>query len=171
MNHFRRIFLLLCCLTLLAGCSSSNDAIPSSARRVLEHADSFELLSLWPRSDDTEDKAWRKDTREILHWTIILGGVPIKSAADRQNLLDTLDRATDDKIAPHACFNPRHAIRAVRDSDTVEVVICFECEHMEVWYNGERIGGGSVHDVSSVFNKPLTDAGIELSHRPVPTSK
>ncbi len=165
MRHLPRSFLLLCCLAILAGCSSAaDDAIPRSARSVLEHADSFELLSLKPRGVADDDESWKKDPREKFRWWgIVLGKIQIKSDADRSEMLAAVGRQINPKSPAFHCFNPRHAIHAVRGADSVDIVICFECGRIQTWLNNERIAQGNIHGPRSTLDKPLSDAGVELS--------
>ena len=44
----------------------------------------------------------------------------------------------DPKARPNKCFDPHHAVRAVRGNQSVDLIICFECDWVYVFNNGKR---------------------------------
>ena len=71
-------------------------------------------------------------TKPTFHGYLILGQAQVRSAETRTNLLDALYKVMG-KGDPYACFNPRHGIRAVRNKKTVDLVICFECQQIDIY--------------------------------------
>ena len=54
-----------------------------------------------------------------------------------------------------ACFNPRHAIRIHSRGDTFEILICFECNQIIVFKNGEDVEHRITSDVPKAFFEQL----------------
>ena len=85
-------------------------------------------------------------------------GYPIKAkrVVDGKDAAPVRGRLLDPKTygGPIAkCFNPRHAVRAEKDGEVVELIICFECNHMYVYLGEERVavptfgaGGEALHE-------------------------
>jgi hypothetical protein len=64
------------------------------------------------------------------------------------------------------CFEPRHALRVVRDGRVSDYLLCFACRQFD-WYEGTdlRWAGKQTLDPAwrERFTAPLTEAGIELA--------
>jgi len=64
-----------------------------------------------------------------------------------------------------ACFNPRHAIHCVQGKQTIDVVICFQCENVDTYVNGQLASHDAIisKDSKGIFNQVLKEAGIPFS--------
>ena len=60
------------------------------------------------------------------------------------------------------CFNPRHAIRAKKGNDTVELLICFECGQIQIRSPWATNYLEITPDPAPTFNKVLKQAGVPL---------
>lgn len=66
-----------------------------------------------------------------------------------------------DEDAIPACFNPRHAIRIRSSGETIEIVICFECDQIEIFKHGKEIGGHMTADAPrAYFEQLVRDSGL-----------
>lgn len=151
--------LVLTLLLAVSGCGNDNE-IPPAALKILQNADSFELLSLDPsrelRPADGGFHGWK-----------VLGSTTIKEAATRTKLLDALAKGVAENEGEVAgCFNPRHGIRAKKGQEIVELVICFECLSAQVYVDG-KAGKGFLLTSSPqpTFNSVLKQAGVALPKR------
>jgi len=128
-NHATLILLL----TMLALISCEKNKLPSTTESILRNADSFELYSLNPARMETT-------LPNDFHGWHVLGQVTIEDRAIQKSLLNSLDsgiRATD--LKPASCFNPRHAIRATKGNDRVDLLVCFECSQIYMFLNGKKL--------------------------------
>lgn len=75
------------------------------------------------------------------------------------------DGRTDLKQIGLGCFNPRHGIRAVSGGKTVDLLICFECRHVEVYENGKLImrRDPGTDAAKLYFDRVLTQARVPLA--------
>ena len=62
----------------------------------------------------------------------MLGKIEIPRNQDRTNLVSVLRKSLGQDINPaiFACFNPRHGIRATQGSNSLDLLICFECSQV-----------------------------------------
>jgi hypothetical protein len=131
------------------------ESMPPDAREMLIKAENFDLYSLEPRAaqGETDFHGWK-----------VLGKTAVKEADVRKKLITALEKgaAESDGSRPD-CFNPRHGIRVSRGGKTMDLVICFECQQVEV-YAGDERGKNFLISKSPrpVFNQVLKDARVPL---------
>jgi hypothetical protein len=91
----------------------------------------------------------------------ILGQVRLEKAEQRKEVATFLGKALHWNILRQAlCFNPRHGLRVVHDKRTLELVICFECNRIEVYEGGEIQETVTVlAEKHEVIERILRDAG------------
>jgi len=68
------------------------------------------------------------------------------------------------------CFDPRHGIRATAKGKTVDLVICFECNWVYVYYDNDENRqhvAVTTREPQAVLDKTLKDAGVPLP-KPAP---
>lgn len=64
-----------------------------------------------------------------------------------------------------SCFNPRHGIRATQGTNSVDRLICFECDQIvEYAWTSQRLGLKSDRG-NKLFNQTLIKAGVPLAKR------
>jgi hypothetical protein len=72
--------------------------------------------------------------RPYFHDTLILGQTLVADPKVRANLLTAfysgIGEGNGDTMA---CFDPQYGIRAVRNRQTVDLVICYECLQVEIY--------------------------------------
>lgn len=139
--------------------------LPDQAIAILEKAKDFELYSLEP---DEEEKPAGKPTR--LHGWKVLGTTIVKTAGAGKDLLTALQQGIASRRARGAkCFDPRHAIRAAHDGKRVDLLICFECGWVYVYFDGKEKEDARVRidrTTQPYFDKALRDAGVPLAKQP-----
>ncbi len=108
------------------------DVLPEKAKAILDQASSIELYSLDPIESE---KSPPKDGG--LHGWKVLG----KTTAEgnlKQEMLTAVTTAIGQKATGARCFWPRHAIRAVHEGKTVDLVICYECSWVYVFFDKDQ---------------------------------
>ena len=104
-------------------------SVPWNVSSFLEDAERFELISLNPEFHSSAEK----QDKEMLGRFPILGRAQIDDKSERRRLLNCFYNSTRGcRLGAMACFNPRHAIRAMRNGKTLTVLICFECRRYRV---------------------------------------
>lgn len=131
-------------------------AFPGDAQNILEHGESFVLLSLDPDANPTSD------TREVFHDYVVLGRTTITDAATRARLIGYLYDGMDNVRGAAGCFSPRHGIHASRGSESVDAVICFHCGTFGVYYGDHQARSYALRSTQPVFDAVLRQAGVPL---------
>jgi hypothetical protein len=134
--------------------------LPAEAHAILDRAEKFELLSIDP--DVAHLKPY--DPRARYHGWPILGSTHIDDEATRREIVHSLDLSIAKAYGPSArCFNPRHAVRAIDGSRTVDLLICFECRYLEIYVDDKQL---PTEDIASgeqpYFDELLTKAKVPL---------
>jgi hypothetical protein len=133
-------------------------AFPGTDRDVLEQPESLELLSIHPYPDGDGKPA---NEKESFQGYKVLGRAAVTEAAERRALVEAVYKGLNDRYGPApACFNPRHALRAKKGEVTVDVVICYECETVQVHSKAHPDGRKTVRSAttaSGVLDKALKD--------------
>ncbi len=149
----------LLCLPLAARSQEKDDQLPGKklpdkAKTVLDKAETIEVYSLDP-GDNNDPKGF--------HGWKVLGKTAVKDAAKRTELLGALEQGLAESQGGAKCFIPRHGVRATYDGQTVDLVICFECSWVYVYY-GDKDGPHLTTSKSPqpAFDKVLKDAGVPL---------
>jgi hypothetical protein len=115
-------------------------ALPDDSRSVLDNSQKFVLLALYPHAHE-EPGEWRKlKAKKIFHGYRVLGETTIASKIEKRKLLQELYNGMKFGRTWNmaACFQPRHAIRAQWQNETVDFVICFSCRQYKVYRYGKR---------------------------------
>jgi hypothetical protein len=113
------------------GFDLAQNRLPQETKKVLEKGERFLLLSLDPTHPDSR-QAPSPQPKEMFHDYAVLGKTEISDAVIRAELLRALYKGiADSDGVVAACFNPRHGISATLGSETVDLVICFECLSIE----------------------------------------
>ena len=140
--------------------SEEKQARWDKARAILANPDLIELYSLDPNLLlEPEEKP-----KERFHGWEVLGKTVIKGAETRKAVL-----AAAGTIKPGygvRCFEPRHGIRATAGGKTVDLVICFHCDQVQVYFDKDnedaRLPLTMDEDQKPGLDKVLTDAKILL---------
>lgn len=61
---------------------------------------------------------------------------------------------------PKSCFLPRHGIHAVRNGQTVDILICFECAQAYSYSSFGKKGVSTGDGAQSVFEQIFAEAGL-----------
>jgi hypothetical protein len=126
-------------------------------RNVLEHAETFTLFSLDPEPD------LRKKPKAEFKGYPQMGKTQVPAGNDRTNLISVLYDGIANGNAIAMCFNPRHGIRATKGSNTVELLICFECGQVYTFSNrGSNQMFATSEAPVAAFNAYLNRAKVPL---------
>src|ERR1700677_162053 len=94
----------------------------SIGNTLLDGADELELYSIDPDQGATENEESFRDYR-------VLGKTVVKDKGLRR----VIGQCIDGGLSPAWCFFPRHAVLAKFGEKNVDLVICFECGHLELY--------------------------------------
>jgi hypothetical protein len=91
----------------------------------------------------------------------VLGKIELKSQKERNRLIAALQNAVAyPDGTPNRCFWPRHAILAVENGKTFEIVICFQCRQYMLNGRGFPL---IAKRPESMFNDYLRQHGIAIA--------
>lgn len=130
-------------------------ALSLDAQRVLAAGEPFILYSL----DYAEPT--NPETGPDFHGYRIVGQTQVTNARTRADLLGALYGGIG-KGDPQACFMPRHGIRAGHGKQTVDLLICFECDRIEIYDEFGDLGASVQASAQPVLDRVLTDAHVSL---------
>ncbi len=133
---------------------------PPDVKRVLDQSEKFYLYSL--QSEPLPKTDLR--TMPNFHGYPILGQTRVRSTPQRTDLLAALREGLG-KSSECTCFDPHYGVRIVRGNKTVDFVIGFGCEHMDI-YDDRGLHQISVSaSTQRIFNQVLAEYDVPL---PVP---
>jgi len=139
------------------------NALPAQVERFVAEG-KFELLSLDPTF--LTDKQRRRLKGKLFNGYRILGRIEIPKGPQRDQLLQALhDALANAGYALAYCFDPRHAIRASVGAETVDLLICFECDKILLHLPDTSfvsIGKGAQPTFDAAFKR----SGIPIGKRP-----
>ena len=156
-----RLILLLVISSLTSCLALRNHSFPESVQSVLENSDQMELISLDPSFLEKKEK-------EGFHGWKVLGKVSIKDAQSQKSVLATIE----DGIAKHdgsvaLCFNPRHGLHVTQEGKTVDLILCFECNQIQIFLDGERLPDILVgRKPQTLLDGLLKEGKIPLAEKP-----
>jgi hypothetical protein len=140
--------------------SQKGSKLPSAARSILEQANQIELISLDPNRSEMG-----KLKNGYYGWKVI-GKNVIEHEEIRNSMISAVERAIAQGAPRAICFVPRHAIHAsTYDGRTVDILICFQCNRVEVYVNSQRQDPDLPTSGTSepILDKILTDASVPLA--------
>ena len=103
-------------------------AFPLEVQRVVAKSEQFYLYSLQPERLTDMDLT----SMPNFHGYPISGKTCVHARPHREDLLAAVREDLGREAASH-CFHPHHGIRAVRGTQTVDLVFGFGCEQMEIY--------------------------------------
>jgi hypothetical protein len=158
-----RILLVLIGISLLAGCRGE------PANRLPEDPDQLILYSIDGPSYYKHEGELTPDQAkgEILHGYPVLGKVEITDREQRHLVVAAIKDAVRDKDkSPAACFIPRHAILSMKDGESVDLIICFQCHQYKEYRQDKPFPVGTrliSSSAQTLLDKTLTDARVPLA--------
>lgn len=148
--------------SLLFGCSPSREERESAD--LLSGVGSGDFI-LYRLDGDRYPGEPNPDGAELLHGWAMLKACDIEDADDRLDLLDAFEQGQQEmrdasEYPTLDCFQPRHAIRIVRDDVTTDHLICFQCFNLMTWVDDVQVGSGSTTaSPRSTFDAILSRCG------------
>jgi hypothetical protein len=159
------VVVLVLILGILMIWRQERNKVPPVVRSILEEAEHVELISLDPNS-------LGKLKDGYYGWKVV-GKLAIENAETRQSVISAVERSISQGAPRAACFVPRHAIHArTNDGRKLDLLICFQCNRVEVYVNNERQGPDLPTSGSSepILDKVLTDANVPLGPEYIPSA-
>jgi len=119
-------------------------AFPPALKAVLENADTIELFAMDPESGTRTETI---PTVAAFHDYRFLNRAPLEDSGLRHELVRLYYQAVFRSEGRAAlCFLPRHALRATRGAEQVDVLACFECLQLRWWGPGSLEGSATIDD-------------------------
>ncbi len=133
--------------------------VPAQAKALLDKATKVELYSL--------DPTFRRQKKgNLFHNYKVLGKTELKPIVQK-DVIQALYRGVKENLGVVAgCFKPRHGIRAHLKDKKVDIVVCFECLSMTVYYPGGAQGVWTSRSPAKLFNTILKKAKVPLPPQP-----
>lgn len=135
----------------------AENPLPADVRAVLEAPETLEIYAVRGSMDLGGMPPPGSDT---FHDNLVIGKAAVSEAAQRVRITAAATAGIDPEAPVAACFHPRHALRAMRNRTTVDLVICYECASLEVYVNDERIGSVPTRDVRASLDREFLALGV-----------
>jgi hypothetical protein len=147
--------------------NQTNNRLSERAQAALRDAESFEVLALIPHRlpagvGDPLPPARFYDYP-------VLGAAAVADRTRRDEIIASLVRGVEENALVTNCFVPRHGIRAVGPADGTDLVICFECGQLFVYFAGagpDRKWLTISRSPKPALDRVLSDAGVPLEPDP-----
>ena len=113
---------------------SKRPALSRQVVKVLQKGEHFEVLSLDPTAIMSVHGVELEGAPEVFHGYRIRGKTAVASKDERETLLKLLSQgiAKGDSEMVTLCFEPRHGLRSTFQDQSVDLVICFACNQINV---------------------------------------
>jgi len=132
-------------------------AFPPPSKMILDNSEKFYLYSL--QSERLADADLK--TMPNFHGYPISGQVCVRPKPERAELVAAL-RGELGKRSDCSCFAPTYGVRVVRRRQTVDLLISFACEQMEVWDDRGRHRISVAAKAQDAFNHVLAEYDVPL---------
>ncbi|MEE9390996.1 MAG: hypothetical protein V3W41_00655 [Planctomycetota bacterium] len=134
--------------------------VPAELRDILENADDYELFAIYPHRP-RPDEIPAADRQ--MHGFRVIGRTPV-SKATGLSALSVIYQGVRDEHYPRAkCFNPRHALRARRGQQWVDLVICYQCQRIFAYdETGERWEISTAPEVRPALDRIYEEQGLKI---------
>ncbi len=141
--------------------SPQANSLSKETRAILDHNEKLILYSIDPNPVRQET-----DTRERFHRYAILGQTEIKDAKLKKELLSALYEGMDSGggLFP-SCFNPRHGIKAIEGTNSVDLLICFQCNQIVEYVGTSQTWWLKSERAEMLFNRTLKEGGVPLAKK------
>ena len=162
-----RRLMLLAATVALTGCDSGPAGpLPTDPDQLILYSVDVET---WGRNlgKVTEDQP----KGEVIDGYPTFGKVVITDLGQKRQVLSAIRRAVRNPQEGMGCFSPRHAVRAIKGGETVDLVICFHCHNYQHYQGGQLVSGETPpisSDPEPLFDKLLSDAGVPLAPKHTP---
>jgi len=134
------------------------NGLPKEIQKVLISSEKFMLYSINP------EPVTGKTRWETFHEYRVLGKTPIADARQKIALVNTLSEGVAHADSFAKCFNPRHAIRATQGTNSIDLVVCFECRQVKAYSGrGDRWIIPTTDDPKKLFDEVLKRSGVPLA--------
>jgi hypothetical protein len=102
----------------------------------LDKADRIDLFRLNPKGLPEGNTEGKKEFRGYE----ILSELRVEAKEQRKEATDFLGNALHwNELRKALCFNPRHGLRVVSGKRTLDFLICFECNRVQIFEGGEEL--------------------------------
>jgi hypothetical protein len=162
------VLTLVLCFAFAAGVLLVGELVrrASAGLAGLKNPDSLILYAI-DGAEDAEAKyaIAASAGEEVFHQYAVLGKVEITDPAERSAIVAALQQAVvwPDAEAPAGSFQPRHALRARENGQTIDIAICFPCRQYHRYGEGPGSYSAISKSAEPVLNRYLQGAGVSLA--------
>jgi hypothetical protein len=153
-----------------------DERFPEHQRSVLQNAEQIDVFELAdcmhnPTKSGPDDQGlWPINSGKFQNCEVSRHA-KVSDAGEKKELVEGILYSISSGYGA-ACFSPRHGVRAIYNSERIEMLICFECENFEgapefrtvTNFAGDRVGpsekfsGGFSTAVKPLFERILLNA-------------
>jgi hypothetical protein len=136
---------------------SPESPLPPDVRAVLEAPETLEIYAVRGSMDLG---GMPPPGSDVFHDNLVIDKAPVPDASQRARIGAAATAGLDPSTPVAACFHPRHAMRAVREGTTVDLVICFECHSVQVFVNDKQTDTVPTRDVRAALDREFLALGV-----------
>lgn len=135
---------------------------PEAVEQMLDEPDRFVLYALDPHQEH-DNSGNVIPIGDGFHSYRVLGKTEVRDKAEQRRLWQALRQAAADNHGMAAnCFIPHHGLRVESNGRSVEMVICFHCLQVYVYWEGEFTSVLTTDSPLRGFDAVLNEAGIAV---------
>ena len=150
------VFLAMAAVVSLA--FACGNTLPAPAASVFDAAEELEIFTI-QSTMETQGEPFPPDTILLQGHRVVASAI-VKDSAQRQEITRIVNSGIDPDTFPASCFIPRHALRAKRAGKVVELVICYQCQQIQIFVNGSRIETITTNNVQAELDAAFARAGL-----------
>lgn len=148
-------------------------SFPGNSQTIFEKSERFTLYRLdgsepalpAPEGDEPDqyeekNKREEKDDTELFHDYPVIFKTQLNDPPTRQRIIDAYYKGLAFNGEPAACFQPHHGIRAEKNGETVDLLICFGCLQGWAYSEGQKVSFLVGREPQAVFDEILTRAEL-----------
>jgi len=133
----------------------TQNALPKEIDEALRTPEKVTLYSLEPVKPGAGDEA--------LYGFKVLGHTDLNNAQAAEAINAFRSAVADWGGAVAMCFNARHALRVRANKHTYDLLLCYECQQLDIFRDGKSIAWLGASGSPKVLNGLLTAGGIALA--------
>ena len=112
------------------------DSLPEAVQSVLSDSQFLLLYSLASYTIVGESE------QMLFHGFSVLKQVQVAREGAKTQLVEAVYRSmADPEALQMLCFIPRHGLRAIQGDKSVDLVICYQCGNLKIYFNGTQVNG------------------------------
>lgn len=143
----------------------SDNEVPTEVAQALAAPEQTTLYSLSPGLCIKDGQQCPEDKNKELHRYPILGKILLNSEQTKiatQEFQKAISN-WDPSKGLAMCFNPRHGLRLVSNKHTYDLVLCYECQQIQIFKDDEPYGWLGAYGSPDILNILFKDNEIPFT--------